>query len=66
MREFVPCLFHLGLLVERAAGIDIGKQLVVAAIRVLSETRWSGRQQEARKFGATRRELLALADWLRC
>ena len=31
-----------------------------------SDTTAGRRQQETRAFGATRRELLALADWLRC
>src|SRR6266566_5561833 len=53
------------LFCERAAGIDIGKAEVMVTIRVPSETRKGGRQQETRKFGTTRRELLALADWLR-
>ena len=54
------------LFCERAAGIDIGKQMVMVTIRVPSETRKGGRQQETREFGTTRRQLLALADWLRC
>src|ERR1700731_2485186 len=51
---------------ERAAGIDIGKASVFVTIRVPSESREGGRQQETREFGTTRRQLLALADWLRC
>ena len=54
------------LFCERAAGIDVGKQLVVATIRVPSDTRRGGRQQETREFGTTRRQLLEMADWLRC
>jgi transposase len=54
------------LFCERAAGIDIGKAVVSVTIRVPSDTRRGGRQQETREFGTTRRELLALADWLRC
>ena len=53
------------LFCERAAGIDIGKAEVMVTIRVPSEARKGGRQQETRKFGTTRRDLLALADWLR-
>jgi transposase len=53
------------LFCDRVAGIDIGKAEVMVTIRVPSETRKGGRQQETRKFGTTRRELLALADWLR-
>jgi transposase len=54
------------LFCERAAGIDIGKQSVFVTIRVPSEAREGGRRQETREFGTTRRQLLALADWLRC
>ena len=54
------------LFCERAAGIDIGKQAVMVTIRVPSETRRGGRAQETREFGTTRRQLLELADWLRC
>jgi transposase len=54
------------LFCERAAGIDIGKQLVSVTIRVPSDTRRGGRQQETREFGTTRRQLLEMADWLRC
>ena len=54
------------LFCERAAGIDIGKQVVSVTIRVPSETRRGGRQQETREFGTTRRQLLEMADWLRC
>ncbi len=54
------------LFCERAAGIDIGKAEVMVTIRVPSEARKGGRRQETRKFGTTRRELLALADWLHC
>jgi hypothetical protein len=50
---------------ERAAGIDIGKQAVMVTVRVPSGTRRGGRAQETREFGATRRQLLELADWLR-
>ena len=54
------------LFCERAAGIDIGKQVISVTIRVPSDTRKGGRQQETREFGTTRRQLLAMADWLRC
>ena len=53
------------LFCDRVAGIDIGKATVMVTIRVPSEARAKGRQQETREFGTTRRELLALADWLR-
>ncbi len=51
---------------ERVAGLDIAKSEVEVTIRVPSDTRPGRRQQETRTFGTTRRELLALADWLRC
>src|SRR5260370_23032814 len=51
---------------ERVAGIDIGKKMIMVTIRVPSDTRKGGRAQETREFGTTRKELLALADWLRC
>jgi transposase len=54
------------LFCERAAGIDIGKQAVMVTVRVPSEARRGGRAQETREFGTTRRQLLELADWLRC
>jgi transposase len=54
------------LFCDRAAGIDIGEATIMVTIRVPSETRKGRRQQETREFGTTRRELLALADWLRC
>jgi hypothetical protein len=53
------------LFAERVAGIDIGKKEIMVTIRVPSGTRPGGRQQETRSFGTTRRQLLALADWLR-
>jgi transposase len=54
------------LFCDRAAGIDIGKATIMVTVRVPSETRKGRRRQETREFGTTRRELLALADWLRC
>ena len=54
------------LFCERAAGIDIGKQPVFVTIRVPGESREGGRQQETREFRMVRKDLLALADWLRC
>ena len=52
------------VLVERCAGLDIGKRLVVAAIRVPGEGR-QRRRQEVRSFGTVEAELLRLAEWLR-
>ena len=53
------------LFAERVAGIDIGKKEVMVTIRVPSDTRRGRRQQETREFRAVRKDLLALADWLR-
>ncbi|HUY52044.1 MAG TPA: transposase [Streptosporangiaceae bacterium] len=53
------------LFAERVAGIDIAKAGIEVTIRVPSDTRPGRRQQETRSSGTTRRELLALADWLR-
>ena len=53
------------LFAERVAGIDIGKKEVMVTIRVPSDTRRGRRQQETRSFRAVRKDLLALADWLR-
>jgi transposase len=48
------------VLYPRCAGLDLGKDALVACVRI------HGRevQQECRTFGMTTRELLALADWL--
>jgi transposase len=54
------------LFAGRVAGIDIGKAAVMVTIRVPSQTGKGRRQQETREFAATRTDLLALADWLRC
>jgi transposase len=51
---------------ERVAGIDIGKAVISVTVRVPSETRKGGRMQETREFATTMKQLLALADWLRC
>jgi transposase len=51
---------------DRVCGIDIGKAGMVATIRVPSEANPARRAAETRSFGTTRREVLALADWLRC
>ncbi len=53
------------LFAERVAGIDIGKREIMVTIRVPSDTRRGRRQQETREFRAVRKDLLALADWLR-
>jgi transposase len=51
---------------DRVCGIDIGKAGMVATIRVPSDKDPARRAQETRSFGTTKREVLALADWLRC
>jgi transposase len=51
---------------ERVAGIDIGKAAIMVTVRVPSDIRRRRRQQETREFRAVRRDLLALAGWLRC
>jgi transposase len=53
------------LFAGRVAGTGIGKKEIMVTIRVPGGTRPGGRQQETRSFGTTRRQLLALADWLR-
>lgn len=47
---------------ERCAGLDIGKKLVVAAVRVPGAV--GGRREEVRSFGTFARDLEDLADWL--
>jgi transposase len=48
------------LFAERVAGIDIAKAGIEVTIRVPSDTRRGGRQQETRSFGTTRSQLLEL------
>ena len=43
---------------DKCCGIDVHKKLIVACFR-------QGNKQEIRDFGATTRELLEMADWLR-
>ncbi len=50
---------------DRVCGIDIGKAQMVATIRVPSDRDPARRAAETRSFGTTRKEVLALADWLR-
>jgi len=50
------------LLVERCAGLDVGKDEVVACVRVPDGRR--GRRQETRTFTTFTSGLEALADWL--
>lgn len=43
---------------DKCCGIDMHKKIIVACFRC-------SRKQELREFGATTRELLTLADWLK-
>ena len=43
---------------DKCCGVDVHKKLMVACFR-------QGRKQEIREFGATTRELLKMADWLK-
>jgi transposase len=54
------------LFAGRVAGIDIGKAAIMVTIGVPGDARRGRRQQETREFRAVRKDLLALADWLRC
>lgn len=53
----------MDVIVERCAGLDIGKELVVAAVRTRGEGR-TRRCQEVRSFSTFARDLESLADWL--
>jgi transposase len=50
---------------DRVCGTGIGKAGLVATIRVPSDRDPARRMQETPSFGATKKEVLALADWLR-
>jgi hypothetical protein len=54
------------LYLERVAALDVGKAQLEACIRVPAEKNPARRAQEVRSFGTTKKEILALADWLRC
>ena len=43
---------------DKCCGIDLHKKLIVACFK-------QGNKQEIRDFGATTRELLEMADWLK-
>src|SRR5215471_1525198 len=51
---------------DRVCGIDIGKAGMAATIRVPSDKDPARRMAETRSFGTVKKEVLALADWLRC
>ena len=50
---------------DRVCGIDIGKAEMYATIRVPSDKDPARRAAGTRSFGTTKKEVLALADWLR-
>jgi transposase len=54
----------MDVMVERCAGIDIGKAEVLVCVRTPGVRRGT-RHSEVRRFGTTTRSLLTLADWLR-
>jgi transposase len=49
----------------RVCGIDIGKAQMAVTSRVPLDKDPSRRMAETRMFGTAKREVLALADWLR-
>ena len=51
----------MDILYERCAGLDVHKDSVVAAVRVVGGGKV---EREVRTFGTTTRELLRLGDWL--
>jgi transposase len=51
---------------DRVCGIDIGKAVMAATIRVPSDKNPARRASETREFATTRRGVLELADWMRC
>lgn len=50
--------------VARVAALDIGKEFLVACVRVPHESRPGRRMQEVRTFATTTASLLWLRDWL--
>jgi transposase len=50
---------------DRVCGIDLGKAGMHATIRVPSDKNPVRRASETREFGTMKRDVLALADWLR-
>ena len=56
---------ELELLVERVAGLDVGKAELVACVRVPHPSKPGRRMQEVRTYASTTAELVAMAVWLR-
>jgi transposase len=52
------------VIIERVAGVDIGKAEVVCCVRVPSPDRVGQRAQEVRTYPTMTRSLAALGDWL--
>jgi len=52
------------VIVERVAGVDIGKAEVVCCVRVPAPDRVGARAQEVRTYPSMTRSLAALGDWL--
>lgn len=49
------------MLLERCAGIDVGKDEVVACVRTPAES--GGRRKQTRTFASFTGDLEAMADW---
>jgi len=56
---------ELELLVERVAGLDVGKAELVACVRVPHPSKPGRRMQEVRAYATTTAELVVMAVWLR-
>jgi transposase len=56
---------ELELLVERVAGLDVGKAELVACVRVPHPGKPGRRMQEVRTYATTTADLMAMAVWLR-
>lgn len=52
----------MDVLIERVAGIDIGKKVMVVCVRTPDGAR--GRRTQTQTFGTTTAQVLAAADWL--
>ena len=61
MDEIVQEQLH----VTRVAALGVGQGTLEVRIRVPSETSTRRRAPEVRSYGATKRQILSLPDWLR-
>ena len=57
-RKLIPGGASMDKVYDKCCGIDVHKKIIVACFR-------KGNKQEVRDFGATTRELLELAEWLK-